>query len=159
MYRAAAGGDTELCRELLDGGADVNAHTEEGHNTALHGAAKYGYADICALLLNRGADVDARDASGSTPLHPAAFNHHKDVCQVLIEAGADVSVRSHSGITAADKATTHQNFMSIGEEIRQLIEVAGRRQELKRLSEKGRPEEDLATPEQALERRRSSFMM
>jgi cytohesin len=70
---------------LLDAGADVNAHIMGRYGefccphpsgealdymigqTAIHGAAFWGWNDVVKFLAERGADVSARDANGLTP--------------------------------------------------------------------------------------------
>jgi len=54
--------DGACLRELLDHGADINAH--QGGITALHAAAWHGAVDNVRLLLERGAGVDARATCG-----------------------------------------------------------------------------------------------
>ena len=54
LVMAAAHGHTEVCRVLLDHGAEVDEADESGH-TALHLAAKHGHQFTCSLLVSRGA--------------------------------------------------------------------------------------------------------
>jgi peptidoglycan/LPS O-acetylase OafA/YrhL len=63
---AAAVGDPERVSQLMDAGADVRAHSQDG-NTALHVAAFFGRDRVVTLLLARGADPRAVNRSGSTP--------------------------------------------------------------------------------------------
>jgi uncharacterized protein len=55
---------------LLDAGADVNAADNRGQ-TALHGAAFWGWTKLVRLLADRGANVDVKDRRGFTPLDAA----------------------------------------------------------------------------------------
>jgi uncharacterized protein len=57
----------QLC---LDGGADINATDRQGQ-TALHGAAQWGYDQIVQYLAEHGAKVDVKDTKGRTPLDAA----------------------------------------------------------------------------------------
>ena len=68
----------ELCRALLDAGANPNAADAEG-NTPLHRAAADGSAEVCRMLLAVGADPALRNAEGATP------------AQLALAAGADVA--------------------------------------------------------------------
>lgn len=95
-------------RELLAGGADVDAHAQQGA-TALHWAAFNGNAELVRMLLKAGARVDAVLDNGSTPLHLAAFEGHTDVVRLLLQHGADPSARTLDGITPAAWARREQH--------------------------------------------------
>lgn len=56
---------------LAKAGADVNAHDTEGGETALHGAAQFGWNDVIRDLVAHNADLRAQDAGGKTPLDAA----------------------------------------------------------------------------------------
>lgn len=65
---------------LIEAGADINAHTAlgrggrrggSGGQTALHGAAFWGWNDVVAYLVEHGAQIDAADELGRTPLDSA----------------------------------------------------------------------------------------
>ncbi|HMB74689.1 MAG TPA: ankyrin repeat domain-containing protein, partial [Gammaproteobacteria bacterium] len=66
-------------RVLIEAGADVNAATTRGRRgrgrgpgqTALFGAAFWGWNDVVQYLVDNGADIDARDAEGRTALDAA----------------------------------------------------------------------------------------
>jgi ankyrin repeat protein len=55
---------------LLDAGADVNDADGRGQ-TALHGAAFWGFNDLVQLLADRGAAPGAKDRRGMTPIDSA----------------------------------------------------------------------------------------
>lgn len=57
-------------RQLLAGGADINAADTHGR-TALHAAAAWGWTDVAAFLVENGADLSAADADGMTPVDAA----------------------------------------------------------------------------------------
>jgi ankyrin repeat protein len=56
---------------LLAAGTEVNASDAASGQTALHGAAAWGWNDVVAFLVDRGADINARDDRGLTPLDAA----------------------------------------------------------------------------------------
>jgi len=56
---------------LAKAGADVNAHETRSGQTALHGAALWGWNDVIKALVANKADLDAKDAKGMTPLDSA----------------------------------------------------------------------------------------
>jgi ankyrin repeat protein len=56
---------------LAKAGADVNAHETRGGQTALHGAALWGWNDVVKALVANNADLGAKDSKGMTPLDSA----------------------------------------------------------------------------------------
>jgi len=56
---------------LIKGGADVNATDTRGGQTALHGAAGWGWDEVVQFLADHGAKLDAKDGRGATPLDSA----------------------------------------------------------------------------------------
>lgn len=87
LRAAAAKGDVDLVKKLLDEGADVNS-ADVFHQTALHLAALHGQKAVAELLIERGADVNARDDSGATPLNYARSNGQREVAALLGRHGA-----------------------------------------------------------------------
>jgi hypothetical protein len=62
LYFAAIGGDLEIAKHLLEGGADVNAKAESA--APIHGAVMGGSAAMVRLLLEAGADPSLPDYKG-----------------------------------------------------------------------------------------------
>jgi ankyrin repeat protein len=72
---------------LAQGGADVNAHDGRLGQTALHGAAFWGWDDVVKCLVSHHADLNARDAHGMTPLDSAlgrAGGHGRGGTQIMV---------------------------------------------------------------------------
>jgi uncharacterized protein len=67
LITAAAFGQTEIVKALLEGGADVNFKNKDG-STALHTAAFLCYPEIVEILLDKGADKNSKNKTGSTAL-------------------------------------------------------------------------------------------
>lgn len=59
IHHAARNGDTEIVRQLIEHGADVDARNTRGH-TVLYCAGGHGHLETLQLLLDRGADPDAK---------------------------------------------------------------------------------------------------
>jgi ankyrin repeat protein len=88
---AAARGDLNRVRELLDSGTkDVDASDQDG-TPALHWVARLGDADLVTRLLAAGAKVDGADRHGVTPLQVAIGEGNADIVGLLLDAGADAS--------------------------------------------------------------------
>jgi len=84
MY-AAARGENECVKLLMEAGADVNARDEHG-NTALMYAIT-GHADLQRLLIASGVPVNAPLRDGTTPLAYAKSAGYADVVALLQNSG------------------------------------------------------------------------
>ncbi|XP_077997100.1 uncharacterized protein LOC144450371 [Glandiceps talaboti] len=92
LHHGAALGHLDICKLLLEAGAQVNAvSTTLNKRTSLHYGAEEGHLDICKLLLEAGAQVNAADGDKWTSLHFGAWKGHLDICKLLLEAGAQVN--------------------------------------------------------------------
>jgi hypothetical protein len=100
MKLAAYCGHLDICRLLIDKGAQVNA-IDSGGWTPLHWAAEQGHVEMVRLLCDRGADIEASNKYGSRPLHLAARNGHISAVKELIEVrNAEINARDNIGMTA-----------------------------------------------------------
>src|SRR5207249_1016340 len=95
LYLAAAFGQLQTARVLIDHGADVNAAHGLGE-TPLHAAAAHGQLALVELLVEHKAQVNARMKQPSfnsrqkayyTPLMGALDRGHADVARFLAKAG------------------------------------------------------------------------
>jgi ankyrin repeat protein len=82
LHAGAAGRDLEVCRLLLDAGADVNSRQQAGW-TALHSAAMQGNSELVALLLEAGADRTLADDAGQAPAATAVAAGHPELAEML----------------------------------------------------------------------------
>ncbi|XP_063983480.1 ankyrin repeat domain-containing protein 39-like [Diachasmimorpha longicaudata] len=83
LHYAARSGSYEICKLLLDHGADINAVTRCGRATALHRAATQSNDKIIQLFLNSRANVNIQDSDGYTALHRAALSGSKSTWDLL----------------------------------------------------------------------------
>jgi uncharacterized protein len=104
VFEAAALGDGERLRAVLeeDPGA-AQAWSSDGF-TALHYAAFFDGADAVRILVDAGAELEAAAtneefAPGAHPLHSAIAARRTDTALALLEAGADPNARQHGGFT------------------------------------------------------------
>jgi ankyrin repeat protein/beta-lactamase regulating signal transducer with metallopeptidase domain/6-phosphogluconolactonase (cycloisomerase 2 family) len=95
LHKAAAEGNVERVRSLIESGADVNAKDPNGL-TPLHRAVFSGNRTIVELLLSHGADINAQNSTSYywTPLHFAAGMGQKELVEFLLAKGADIKART-----------------------------------------------------------------
>lgn len=103
LISAAGAGDLGHVRELIEGGARVDARDDTGV-TALIEAAYAGELRVVSYLIERGADVNAADEAGATPLTEALRDDHTDVALALVRRGANVNVQDGEGRTPLIRA-------------------------------------------------------
>jgi len=72
LLAAAQRGSADLCRCLLDAGADPDRFDPVSGDTALHVAATAGHVDIVRVLLDARVDTEVTDSNGATALGAAA---------------------------------------------------------------------------------------
>ena len=101
LHMAAASGDLETVKELVGGGAAVDARAGLLDWMALHLSARFGHLSVVEYLVDSGADVHAADRTGETALHYAAHGGHLEVVKYLVGLGASVDARDTiAGYTA-----------------------------------------------------------
>jgi ankyrin repeat protein len=105
LTSAIEGGNCEVCRMLLDHGADVSHRIRSGDN-ALQLATRSGHEEIVGLLIERGVDVNEEgfirihfppcggkkacyfEKKGKNALEIAIFRGHKQIEELLRKHGA-----------------------------------------------------------------------
>lgn len=140
VFEAAALGDVDRLRSVLDDGpSGATAYSGDGF-TALHFAAFFGYPEAVSLLIDRGAEVDAfgRGWMTGTALHSGASRLQSEVVRVLLEAGANPDVRQSGGWTPLHAAAMNGDLASV-----ELLLAAGA--DAAATNDEGRSVADLAT--------------
>jgi len=94
LAQAAAAGNTESIKQLLEKGANINAR-DGALLTPLHKAAKGNHLEAVKLLIKEGADV--KKADKDTSLLVAAAGSNKAVFKYLIKQGAEVNAPGMNG--------------------------------------------------------------
>ncbi len=116
LHVAADGGRIEICKSLLEAGADVNAKNQKGTTPLLVGLSGGTIACVPTLLAH-GADVNARDMQGRTALM-FLMNYASDdpavhsILSEVLAKGADANARDADGKNAEDWAMyyKHESF-------------------------------------------------
>lgn len=96
LMLAAAKGDLELAKLLLDHGAKINL---TGWNPLIY-AAWRGQDEMVKYLLDKGADIDAVSPNGVSALMMAVRGEHAATVKLLLWEVANPNIKSDSGATA-----------------------------------------------------------
>jgi uncharacterized protein len=107
VHEAAALGDVERLRELLDAHPEAVRARAADDFTPLHYAAFFADPETARVLVEHGADVNAfarNEQLEVTPLHSAAAARRTGTARLLLEHGADPEARQRGGFTALDAA-------------------------------------------------------
>ncbi|HEY4145701.1 ankyrin repeat domain-containing protein [Pinirhizobacter sp.] len=99
LPQAAASGDAEAVRRLLDLGFAVDAADDKGA-TALLRACGAGHRDVAVVVLDAGADPERAASTGATPLVAAVTARRENLVALLLERGVAVDQRLPGETTA-----------------------------------------------------------
>jgi ankyrin repeat protein len=103
---AATAGDDARVAELLEAGADADAHGPDG-DTAIAAAARGGHGKVVARLIAAGCKVDASKAGAPAALETAVRRGDAAMTRQLIDGGANVFMliaMSREAMAAAEAA-------------------------------------------------------
>lgn len=108
LHDAAASGQSETVRLLLDVGADPRVQ-DGGRHTPLYSVAnecgEAEGAEIVRILVKAGADVNAADGvQHCTPLHMAARRGNAGIAKALLDCGANIAALDRRGDTPLRRA-------------------------------------------------------
>lgn len=88
IHVAAAKGDLEALKNLIESGVSVNAENKKSA-MPLAIASMYGHTDVVAYLISQGADLEDESYNGFTALNWAIEKGHTDVVEMLLKAGTN----------------------------------------------------------------------
>lgn len=110
-------GWVEICRELINAGADVNAFTNGmNQSSVFHIATRAGDLEICSLLIERNADINAIDGRGNRAIDYAIDYNYIDIFRLIAGNGSDLSYKHEDGMTILHRAIG-SNSLEICEEL------------------------------------------
>lgn len=103
LHWAAAGGQLDTTKALIEHHADVNVQDELGW-TPLHHATRHESPAVAKLLIVKGANVNGTDRYGGTPLYRAASYGSAAIVDLLLEKNADTEILNQYKQTAMHRA-------------------------------------------------------
>ncbi len=95
----------EIVKFLISIGADINAISEDRHNTPIMDAASTGHLDLVKLLVKEDANLECQSKNGQTALILAVGNGDEDVSNYLLSVGADYEIKDQLGMSAKKYAS------------------------------------------------------
>jgi excisionase family DNA binding protein len=112
LHRAVDEDDFAALKSLIDGGADVNARSNDEWTPLMLATIK-GSMQMVEALLRSGADSNARNRKGWTALMFAVSMSDADTMRILLGAGANINARDKEGKTALMQAVNENNRESV----------------------------------------------
>lgn len=115
LLQAADSGQTDKVRQLVEGGANINAQNAEGRTPAM--IATYNNdVETAKVLIEAGADVNLQDGMKNTPFLYAGAEGYLEILKLTIKAGADPAITNRYGGTALIPASEH-GYVEVVEEL------------------------------------------
>ena len=108
LFAAADKGCLTMARQLLDGGASLEARDRFGAMPLAH-AARAGHRPLVELFLAKGAALDARNLAGATALYAATENDRTPIVALLLAKGADPNLPGRSDLSPLTAAAYNGN--------------------------------------------------
>lgn len=99
IHAAIIAGKTELVRQHIKAGSDINKQEPMSSSTPLITAITFDKPEIVKILIDAKADLAIKNKDGSTALHVAAFFGRIKMVQMLMDAKADKTIKNNMGAT------------------------------------------------------------
>ena len=90
-------GYTDLCRTMLELGADIEAKNGRGGSALQMSVVGKCSMEHVSMLIDAGANLESANADGFTTAHAAAEVDHAEVIPVLSRAGANLEAQTNAG--------------------------------------------------------------
>ncbi|GMH66571.1 hypothetical protein TrLO_g6658 [Triparma laevis f. longispina] len=103
LFFAAFGGKKEVCKVLIELGAEINVQNDNGWGVVMI-AASMGKSNAMRCLIEHGAHMEVRNDAGWTALLVASNAGKPKAVKMLLLMGADSSVTNNYGKNAYDLA-------------------------------------------------------
>ena len=115
---AITNNNLEVCKELINLGANVNHISKNGVRPILT-AAFNGYIQIVEELIRNGAEVDKVSREYGSALHQAASGGHTDIVKILLAHGCPIDIVDSYQLTVLTWAAEYENLAMCQEVIAQ----------------------------------------
>ncbi len=89
LLQAAIDGNTELIKNSLKEGADINEVSKSGSSALIY-AAQNNNIEAVKFLIENGADANIKNKMGGTALNRAAENGNIEMMQYLIDHDVEI---------------------------------------------------------------------
>jgi len=96
LHWAAQNGSVEMCRCLVEAGAQLNLKNARGMTPTML-AVSANQRHVVEFFLRFNVDINERNDKGDTALHIAAKRGHVELLIFLTNKGADITRRNNNG--------------------------------------------------------------
>jgi uncharacterized protein len=122
LHEAAASNDAARIRDLLAGGAKIDAR-DKARRTPLLAATRANAIEAARALIKAGADVNAKDNIRDTPFLYAGAEGRLEILRLCLKAGANLEDTNRYGGTALIPAAHHGHPETVAELLKTGIEI------------------------------------